>query len=123
MVAFDWVTNRANCSLRDAYTRAKTDVQQDAVIMNTLAQREVFQFKDNGEAFSIFVKNDAAHAPTVEFKLSGDCIVISFDGKELVKATVTLNDTGKCTLVVDGKEIEDWQFRKMALEPLFFGKR
>jgi hypothetical protein len=90
--------------------------------MNTHAQREVFQFKDNGNAFSIFVKDDAVRAPTVEFKLSDDCIVVASDGKELVNATVALNDEGECTLVVDSKKIKDWQFRKMALEGLFFGK-
>ena len=36
-------------------------------------------------------------------------------------ATVGLNDEGRCVLrLEDGTELEPWQFRKRALEDLFF---
>ena len=38
--------------------------------------------------------------------------------------TVGLNDEGRCILKLkDGTELEQWQFRKKALESLFFGEK
>jgi len=38
-------------------------------------------------------------------------------------ATVGLNDEGRCILrLEDMTELEQWQFRKRALESLFFGR-
>lgn len=39
-----------------------------------------------------------------------------------LRATITLNNEGRCMLKVDGEELEPWNVRRMALEDLFFGK-
>jgi hypothetical protein len=119
----DWVTKRAGCSLKSVFSRVKTDVQQDILTRNTIAERSIFSFKDNGDSFSVFVGSESSRAPTVDFKRSDGCIVVSSNGDEVLKATVTLDDKGECILVVAGKETFDWQFRQMALEGLFFGTR
>ena len=37
-----------------------------------------------------------------------------------LSANLTLNDQGECKLLMDGKELDEWQFRRRALEELFF---
>jgi regulation of enolase protein 1 (concanavalin A-like superfamily) len=123
MSYLDWVTKRAECSSRGVFSRLKTDVQQDILTRNSGLQYPVFRFKNNGDAFSVFVEDETLHLPTVDFKVSDGCIIVSCEGNDFLKATVTLDDKAECTLVVDGKEISDWQFRKMALEKMFFEKR
>jgi hypothetical protein len=56
------------------------------------------------------------------FKCGTDAIEVSssFD-KETTNATIMVNDEGKCCLRVNNKERLSWQFRKDALEKLFFG--
>jgi hypothetical protein len=39
---------------------------------------------------------------------------------EFLSATFTLNNDRECKIVVEGEELGSWQFRKKALEPLFF---
>ena len=41
--------------------------------------------------------------------------------KLICSATLTLNRLGKCRLLVNEEELTQWQFRRMALEKLFFG--
>jgi hypothetical protein len=43
------------------------------------------------------------------------------EDKEKCIATLTLNNEGECRLLVNGQELEEWQFRKMMWEELFFG--
>jgi len=42
------------------------------------------------------------------------------DGKKILEATLTLNDSGECRVKIGGQEYELWQMRKKALENLFF---
>jgi hypothetical protein len=42
--------------------------------------------------------------------------------KKTWSVAIGLNNEGRCTLRLDdGTELEQWQFRKMALSGLFFG--
>jgi hypothetical protein len=61
----------------------------------------------------------------VKIGIVGDRIETSREvGREGLSARVTLNNIGRCMLVLDdGTELEQWQFRKMALEGLFFGEK
>jgi hypothetical protein len=45
-------------------------------------------------------------------------VLLSYAGPD--KATLTLNDMGECRLKINGQEREFWQFRRTALEDLFF---
>jgi hypothetical protein len=38
----------------------------------------------------------------------------------LFRASITLTNGGQCKLRVGEEELEQWQFRRMALEKLFF---
>jgi hypothetical protein len=58
----------------------------------------------------------------VNFSLEGDEIVVCAGNEIILRATITLNNEGRCMLKVDDEELEQWQVRRMALEDLFFGK-
>ena len=62
-----------------------------------------------------------AFTRSVDFVCSKGQITV-YDDKdaEMFAAILTLSNDGKCRLVVDGKELTQWQFRRMALEKLFF---
>ncbi len=63
-----------------------------------------------------------AFVRSVDFALSKDRINVYNDKDEIMlAATITLNNEGKCRLVVEEEELTQWQFRRMALEKLFFG--
>jgi len=56
------------------------------------------------------------------FALAGKTIQVKNGDREvLFEAGITLNDAGECKLRVDTEEVESWQFRRRALEELFFG--
>lgn len=50
------------------------------------------------------------------------CSLHHDNNKEMMSATVTLTDDRECRIVVGLEIIEEWQFRKRALEFLFFGE-
>ena len=59
---------------------------------------------------------------SVDFAYSKDRITVYNEKDEMLfAATLTLNNKGKCRLVVNNKELTQWEFRRMALEKLFFG--
>ena len=47
-------------------------------------------------------------------------VVVDENDKELFSASVTVNNDKECVVVVGDEELEQWQFRKKALETLFF---
>ena len=53
---------------------------------------------------------------------NGVITALDDEDKEIVSATLTLNDAGECRLLVKGQEKEFWQFRRMVLEGLLFGQ-
>jgi hypothetical protein len=57
---------------------------------------------------------------TVTFDIQDKHIVALRDDKVFLRGKVTLCDDGKCRIKADGQELELWQFRKRALEALFF---
>jgi hypothetical protein len=58
----------------------------------------------------------------VDFIWSDDTIEVRNQNNEvLFTAHLTLNNEGQCKLRVEDQELELWQFRRMALEKLFFG--
>jgi hypothetical protein len=55
------------------------------------------------------------------FRLTNYTIdVLEKDYKPLLTALAMLNDEGECKLKVGDQKLELWQFRKRALENLFF---
>jgi hypothetical protein len=129
MSEFNWVTARNACSLGNVFEKLKLDVQSDVEERQKLRQPlplpEIgfdhgFVFTSNSRGFSASLKTGRLQYSSI-FALKEDHILVTDEeGEELLKATVTLNNERECRLVVGNEEMEGWQFRKKALEGVFF---
>ena len=79
-----------------------------------------FDFATTTESVTVFTQGFGVERKLVRFDRTEKGISVSDGSKRLFEATLTLDDTGECRLKVNGQEREFWQFRKMALEALFF---
>jgi hypothetical protein len=120
---FDWVTARSKCSVAAVFERLKLLMADDAEKRNGLRERgeAIFSVIEGGSTrFSVIAKMDHVGHKSVSFVSGVDEIAVSMEGNQLFKATVTLSNDGNCRVLIDGKEHDLWQVRKMALETLFF---
>ena len=94
--------------------------------MNSIGQfppRESFVVEMNPEGTTVGVgKPHLTPRRRVLLTLDGNAIKVHLDGVEHDwQACVSLNDQWRCILRLDdGTELEQWQFRRKALEQLFF---
>jgi len=121
---FDWVKARAACSIAVVFKELQMGVKADVEIANALPGREgQFKVADGGDSdhFAVVRDQPRGNTDSVEFVRSGGRITAAHSRtKAKVEATLTLNDDGECRLKVNGKEVGQWQFRRKALEDLFF---
>jgi hypothetical protein len=120
---FDWVSARSACSLKTIFETLKLEVEKDVEIRNRLRPamaHYVFKMVSKADVFTVFVESNKAH-PTTKFSLSNDSIQLR-DGENNLRcdAVLTLNNNGECRLRVHEREYTFWQFRRMALESMFF---
>jgi hypothetical protein len=133
--SFGWVDRRADCSLFAVFSELKMGVKNDIEARAKQGPKQApdqpvrFRFKpdeNNENRFSV-LREGHQLAASVEFGCDAKGIYASDGtGKDLVRGTVTLNDEGDCRLkVADASggiaEVTCWQFRRRALEELFFG--
>jgi hypothetical protein len=104
----------------------KAGVERDVKTRNEIEKAsgasQFFRCQDHGDGFSVFTES-AQNPMILEFRLSPDEIVVSHHGDPFIRATITFTNECECKLVVGGEELYPWQFRKKALEGLFFGER
>jgi hypothetical protein len=124
---FDWVKERAKCSLGTTFDTLATAVEQDVQSVKDLQRaiqdsKTFFEFKRDRNVFTVTRQRTqlAEKLSTVKFRLSISEIAIESDDATF-NATPALNQDGKCMLTVNGKELEIWQVCQMALGALFFG--
>jgi hypothetical protein len=124
MGEFEWVKARAECSIGLIFEQLKTQVQEDVDARQALREgppyHYAFKFKVENDTIIALLEGHRLHE-SVTLRLSENTIeVMGKDGKPLFSGTATLNNDGECRLKVNGEELEFWQFRKKALEDLFF---
>jgi hypothetical protein len=123
-----WVRARAACCPAVVFKQLEMDATTDVAAINEIRGPDVrlpFRVTANnaGNTFLVHRENIDPYGQKreVRFSAAGEVItIIGVDGATLT-ATLTLNDEGQCRLKVAGKEYEQWQLRKMVLEPLLFG--
>lgn len=119
----DWVTARAECSLYKMFKELRNGVKQDVAKRNELRQEgERVRFEmgaESGKGFSVF-REGPTGTEAMDFFFENTEIRVADPNNVLFRMTVTVSNDGRCKFVVDGKELEQWQVRKMALEKLFF---
>jgi hypothetical protein len=125
----DWVKARAECSLAKVFQQIRLGVEGDVKSRN--AQRPsipsyVFETAIDDDAVVVIVKSTSDSGSlrfpqSVIFRLTDTSISVrDKNDKPMFEATLTLNDEGECRLKVGELELEFWQFRRRALEDLFF---
>jgi len=122
---FSWVRARAECSVASVYERIKLQVEADVaqrkeIIISAGCERLNFSIDSNGSAFTVTRVEPNSHR-SVTFRTTAKGITV-VDGSDnvVLEGTLTLGDDGRCRLKVSGRDLDFWQFRRTALEELFF---
>ena len=118
----EWVEKRSQCSIKKVFDSLKDEVQSDVDEQNKIPGHFPFEVRQGPSSFTVITEEGGWGIRAVVFALAEKRIEIKNANREIqFFATLTLNDSGRCMLAVDGKELETWQFRRRALETLFFG--
>jgi hypothetical protein len=120
---FDWVTERAACSLPKVFKDLGSQLEADVKTRNALRpNNSPYEFSVKEDVSDITVLLQSADVrKAVVFRLTPHSILVRDDkGNELFEVTLTFTDDGKCRLNVSDQPREFWQVRRMALEELFF---
>jgi hypothetical protein len=127
---FDWVTERANCSLRQMFEKLKLEIASDVESRNEhLSARSSVRkisIANHGTRMKVFVDDPYGEIihKAVLVVLGREYVEIR-DGEtnaEVFKVGIGMNDEGDCRFLVDGQQYDSWQIRRKALEGLFFGQ-
>ena len=122
----NWVERRAACTVAKVFSELCDAIEDDVFQVNTIMGNkgdDVILAQFHPARTMIYV--GSTRMPRAKAMIGIDQNRISvrqeWSGGEQWSVTVGLNDEGRCTLrLEDGKELEQWQFRKRALEGLFF---
>lgn len=129
----NWVEKRAECTTATVFNQLCDGIMSDVEAINSakdLSEFDRFGADMHSSGTTIFVGRPN-RIPRVRLAIGiiNDEIAVQQEWAGGLKwsASVGLNDEGRCILKVKddaGKdiELEQWQFRKRALEGLFFGE-
>jgi hypothetical protein len=122
----DWVSKRAACNVGHVFDELCVGIAKDVEAINAaqkLEEHNHFASKITSNNNTIVVGQEGRLSRVVvKIGIIGDFIAVNDATKSLEwRAKVALNREGRCILKLeDGAELEQWQFRKKALEGLFF---
>jgi hypothetical protein len=122
----DWVSRRADCTIGQVFNKLCNEIEGDLSAINTvrnLSNMDRFIMDKVGDGRTIIIAQPSRF-PRVVVKIGvvGDEIEVQDDAtRSAWRMGIGLNNEGRCVLKNSDEEIEHWQFRKKALEPLFFG--
>lgn len=125
MADFNWVEAFASCSLSTVFHRLRLEIEADVEARNKLrGERPFYSFaigSNQGNVFSVVLSGNGLTSRWVDFRLTEKSIRVSDEsGNCTLEVTLTLNDDGQCRLKTKDRQYEFWQFRRLALEHLFF---
>ena len=122
----EWVKARFDCSVRSMFDRLREEVKCDVTARKELnpsikGNRSFeFRFQSTGDTFVVSAERGESSRVAVFSVFEGTIVVLDQGDAVIVKGRVALSDDGVCRISVAGIEVETWQFRKRALEQLFF---
>ncbi len=122
----NWVEKRAACSVQQVFSELVLGIDNDVAAFNLIPNQTTVAAEMLSDNSTVVVAQiNVPSRVRVKIGMVGDRIETSGEvGRERLSARVILNNVGRCMLVLDdGTELEQWQFRKMALEGLFFGDK
>jgi hypothetical protein len=120
------VKARAECSLAEVFKALELGVKDDVEKVNSLPSTPMgtkfTPVSYGAKRFSVVCEVNHFPSSSIDFTLSENEILVGCGPETIFRATLTLTDSGRCKLKVNGTELEQWQFRRKALEDLFFDK-
>jgi hypothetical protein len=120
----NWVEKRSACKVAEVFDQLCLEIHNDIITINGIYHKELY-FKQDSLSDGTIVIGQPKRTPrvTVMIGIVDQKIVVRDQAtQEQWSATVGLNDEGRCVLrLEDNSELNTWQFRKKALEALFFG--
>lgn len=125
MGEYDWISERAKCSLPAIFESLKSDVQEDIKKKNELdgdSPNAFYEVTVNAERIGVaYIARGTGTVDAVYFVLGKSAIEVRDVRNQVVLSAIpTLCDDGICRLKINGKECELWHLRKRALESLLF---
>ncbi len=128
----NWVEARATCTIAKVFDQLCIGVANDIIAVNAIKYKELY-FKQESLRDGTIVIGQPNGTPrvTVAIGIADQKIMVRDQATPIEWSVVVgLNDEGRCTLRLCNEkgestacEMEQWQFRKKALESLFFGVR
>src|ERR1700679_844566 len=105
--AFDWVTERAACTVNSVFESLYAEIKRDVELING-KRKQQFGVNRNDGVLTVFQENSSPPR-SVAFGISGVVIFSQDSGShKKLEATLTVNDQGKCRLKVGDLERETW---------------
>lgn len=122
----NWVEKRAACRVEEVFNQLCNEIESDIRFVNGLLRKELY-FKQEPLSDGTLVIGQPNRYPrlTVSIGINIERKIAVRDQATPAEWTVRvgLNNEGRCVMrLEDGTELETWQFRKKALEELFFNK-
>lgn len=128
----DWVATRAACTVAQVaqvFNELRLGIEGDIRTYNATTQA-----LDEEQISATTLEAGAGIAISRAKKIPSRRVFVAIFGNRIevhnnefrveMSACVAFNDSGRCILrLADGTELEQWQFRKRALESLFFGDK
>jgi hypothetical protein len=131
----NWVEVRSACTVAKVFNALRNEIAEDVEAANqvlSIPETSRYQVDVHSDGSTIYVgrPNMLSRARVIIGVSNGRIAVNEEWSGTKWSASIGLNDEGRCTLrLCDEKgeptalEMEHWQFRKKALESLFFGVR
>jgi hypothetical protein len=125
----NWVQIRAACTIEQIFNKLCNDFEGDVSAINAvrnLLHLDRFKIDKVGDGSTIVIGQPSRFPRTVvKIGVVDNEIEVQDDTtRNAWRVGIGLNNEGRCILRLNEKtELEQWQFRKMALENLFFDMR
>lgn len=123
----NWVEKRAECTVAKVFNEICDGIREDVETLNSvLSLQAPFQFQadmhSSGTTIIVGQPNQVPRKRVFIGIVENRIDVNQEWNNSKWSAATGLNYEGRCILkLADCKELEQWQFRKKALEGLFFG--
>lgn len=125
MPEFDWVTARTECSAQGVFFRLVAGIKADVATRNNLALLDNsnlhFEVAEIGNVVLV-TRLEGSDTKKVEITFAAGGFKTEGYGPQLI-GIPTFNAKAECVVMVNGEEMQLWQFRCRALETLLFSSK
>jgi hypothetical protein len=128
---FEWVKERAECSVVRVFELLRQQVQEDIKIRQEMRPSQInfgagtgygygFRFLDGRDNFVVLLEGSRLNERVSFLREPTTIKATDTSGELILEGAPSLNPEGECVMRIKEKEFPIWYFRKAALEKLFF---